>query len=93
MSSPRLGDHIDHVGFTAFYRIQPALERRSQFGWIGDRSFRCHAIARRHLRVIDEGISQAGTDMSAIGATAADAAHVLDEHEFLMPCTIVMHDA
>src|SRR5438105_1817940 len=89
---PRLRNHVDHVWFTAFHRIQPALERRGQFGWIGDRSFRCHAITRRHLRVIDKGISEARANMSSIPAAAANAAHVLDEHEFLMPCTIVMHD-
>src|SRR5207248_10247128 len=38
------------------------------------------------------GISKACSDVPPIGSAAADAVHVLDEHQFLMPCAIVMHD-
>src|SRR5690242_20254442 len=30
--------------------------------------------------------------MSAIGSAAANSAHVLHEHQFLMPSAVVMHD-
>src|SRR5207253_4242803 len=51
-----------------------------------------HAVTGGHLRVIDEWLAKARADMSAIGPASADAAHVLNEHQFLMPGAVVVHD-
>ena len=69
-----------------------AFERRAKLRRVADRALSGHAVGRRHFRVVDKRVTQRGADVCAVGAAPTDTGHELDEHEFLMPRTVVVHD-
>src|SRR5262252_6299591 len=74
---PGLRDDVDHVRLAPLDRIHPSLECGSQQLRIGDRSrLTLHAVAFRHLAVVDIGISQGISNVAAIGSATAHAGHV-----------------
>src|SRR5205809_5256836 len=89
-SLSRLGNDVEHDRFALLHFFDPALERWSKVLRIADRAFGVHTVGLCHLRVIDVGLAQRGTDMRAVDAAIALAAHLLHEHHFLMVSTVVV---
>ena len=79
-------------GCPRFTDATPRFNAGAEFQRIGDRPFAGHAVAAAIIAVVDVRIAQRRADVAAIGAAAAHAAHVLDEHQLLMPGAVVVHD-
>src|SRR3984957_2500479 len=92
LPSARLRNYIDQRGITPLYHFNRAADGGPQVLWIRNRPFSVNAHTLSHLRIIDVRVLKRGANVGASHATLVPAGHTLHVHNFLVVCTIVLHD-